>query len=106
MKVSIECKVVPPGHNGNAQPRLIFTGRYWKEDWGDDIEFCIHGIKMRWMCDECGDLPTVELAGHTFSTLDVTAPPPGSDTGKATVETSQNLPHLSTDAESCERPAP
>lgn len=35
-------------------PRLVFTGPIW-DDWSDDIQFCVHGEKLRWTCDECAD---------------------------------------------------
>jgi hypothetical protein len=52
IKIKIECKATRPGTGGSDEPRLIFTGPVWDE-W--DLTFCIHGIKLRWSCDECDD---------------------------------------------------
>ena len=48
MKILVDCKVVEPGYAGNDQQRLVFAGENW-----DDPSFCIHGIKLRWLCDDC-----------------------------------------------------
>jgi len=52
MKIQIEAKVEQSGAHGNDNPRLIFSGPLWDE-W--DLEFCIHGEKLRWGCDECDE---------------------------------------------------
>lgn len=52
MKIQIECKAITPGPSGNSKPRLIFTGTVWDE-W--DVEFCVHGEKLRWGCDDCDE---------------------------------------------------
>lgn len=32
--------------------RMLFAGPIWDE-W--DLQFCIHGEKLRWTCDECNE---------------------------------------------------
>jgi len=50
MKIEIEAKELEAGEKGNSFRRLIFSGPIWDE-W--DLEFCIHGEKLRWRCDDC-----------------------------------------------------
>jgi hypothetical protein len=50
MKIPVECAILEPGARCNDLPRLIFSGGEWDE-W--DVQFCIHGIKLRWLCDHC-----------------------------------------------------
>lgn len=54
MEIDIEAKAIPRHHEhlGNSQPRLLFVGKVWKE-W--DLNFCIHGEKLRWGCDWCDE---------------------------------------------------
>lgn len=51
MKILCDCKILPDDSGqGNSRPRLVFTGELWDE-W--DLEFCVHGEKLRWRCDAC-----------------------------------------------------
>lgn len=45
VEVMVKAKVVQ-----STEPRLVFVGPIFDE-W--DIEFCIHGEKLRWGCDWC-----------------------------------------------------
>lgn len=47
MKIKIEVKIVKV-----PQLRLIFTGIIWDSQ---DLQFCIHGEKLRWTCDDCNE---------------------------------------------------
>jgi len=57
MKIENEARLIEPGTDeakakGCSRPRLVFAGGLWTE-W--DLEFCIHGEKLRWSCDQCDE---------------------------------------------------
>lgn len=48
----IPFRIVPEGLYGNSDSRMVFTGYRW-DKW--DLEFCIHGEKLRWDCGACNE---------------------------------------------------
>jgi len=49
MKIEVGVKVV----DSSAGKKLVFAGGEW-EDW--ESPFCIHGIKLRWCCEDCEEI--------------------------------------------------
>lgn len=48
IEVAVSCKVEEHG----GRDRLIPNGFSWYDQ---DLSFCVHGIKLRWRCDDCAE---------------------------------------------------
>jgi hypothetical protein len=48
LTIQIEAKAIRDGSN----PRLMFSGELWDDM---DAQFCVHGCKLRWSCDDCDE---------------------------------------------------
>lgn len=58
IRVTVDARILRPdsdearGKGIGDKPRLLPAGGSWVH-W--DLEFCIHGCKFRWACDECDE---------------------------------------------------